>query len=126
LEKCLWLQIATISGYKLLLFRDKLCPALRNHCLLGHSPRLFLQPAGDNQLKPRQSEDHIHCLYQNKTLNCWPFLWPQLNPANSQSVCSSENPAIPLQSSLHRSFGIVFFCATVLMQELGRCHTVKW
>ena len=48
---------------------EKLCPALWNHCLLGHSPWLFLQPAGDNQLKPRQSEDHIHRLDQNKTLN---------------------------------------------------------
>lgn len=113
-------RFATISGTNHFYLVDKLCPALRNHCLLGHSPRLFLQPAGDNQLNPRQSEDHIHCLDRKKTLNCWSFLWPQLNPTNSphfQSVCSSENPAIPLQSNLHGSFGIGFLCTTLLFRN---------
>lgn len=112
LEKCLWLQICHLfQGTNCFYLVDKLCPALRNHCLLGHSPRLFLQPAGDNPLNPRQSEDHIHCLDEKKTLNCWSCLWPQLNPTNSphfQSVCFSENPAIPLQYNLHGSFGIGF------------------
>lgn len=120
-------DLPLLQGTNCFYLVDKLCPALRNHCLLGHSPRLFLQPAGDNQFNPRQSEDHIHCLDQKKTLNCWSFLWPQLNPTNSphfQSVCSSENPAIPLQSNLHGSFDIGFVHYTSI-QELGQCHTGK-
>lgn len=112
LEKCLWLQICHLfQGTNCFYLVDKLCPALRNHCLLGHSPRLFLQPAGDNPLNPRQSEDHIHCLDEKKTLNCWSCLWPQLNPADSphfQSVCFSENPGSPSNPTFTDPLALVF------------------
>lgn len=89
---------------------DKLCPALRNHCLLGHSPRLFLQRPEEDIKLLVISMASVES-YQFSTLSVSLLLWE-----------SSDPP--PIQPS--RILWHWFLCTTLPIQELRQCHTGKW